>query len=62
MTRDSVVIKADDHRNVNIDQFDRRIWLSISVNGGSAYCTIPKDEATRMISVLQEFVAELETV
>lgn len=62
MTRDSVVIKADDHRNVNIDQFDGKIWLSISVNGGSAYCTIHKDEATRMISVLQEFVAELETV
>ena len=57
MTRDSVVIKADNHRNVNIDQFDGKIWLSISVNGGSAYCTIPKDEATRMISVLQEFVA-----
>ena len=62
MTRDSVVIKADDHRNLNIDQFYGKIWLSISVNGGSAYCTIPKDEATRMISVLQEFVAELETV
>ena len=62
MTRDSVVIKADDHRNLNIDQFDGKIWLSISVNGGSAYCTVPKDEAIRMISVLQEFVNELEEV
>jgi|FreactcultureFD7_1027221.scaffolds.fasta_scaffold00583_8 hypothetical protein len=62
MNRDSVVIRADLQRSVNIDQFDGKIWLSISVNGGSAYCTVPKDEAIRMISVLQEFVNELEEV
>jgi hypothetical protein len=60
MSRDSVSIKADDHRTVYVDQFDGKVWLSIAINGGSAYCTIQKDEAIRMVAVLQGFIGELE--
>jgi hypothetical protein len=55
---DSIVIKAEENRNVYIDQFDNAIWLSIQMRGGSAYCVIPREEAQKMVDTLIHFLAQ----
>ena len=55
---DSIMIKANNQKNVFVDLNEDGIWLSIAVNGGSAYCTIPKDQAQKMVDTLIHFLAQ----
>lgn len=38
---------------VFIDQFDDDIWLSLQVRGGSARCTLTKEQARQMMDAIQ---------
>lgn len=38
---------------VFIDQFDDDVWLSVQVNGGSARCTLTKEQARQMMDAIQ---------
>ena len=58
---DSIIIKAEEDRNVYINQFDNSIWLSIQVRGGSSYCVIPREEAQKMVDTLIHLLAQEET-
>ena len=55
---DSIIIKAEEDRNVYINQFDNSIWLSIQVRGGSSYCVIPREEAQKMVDTLIHLLAQ----
>ena len=55
---DSIRIKAEENRNVYIDQFDNSIWLSIQTRGGSSYCVIPREEAQKMVDTLIHLLAQ----
>ena len=55
---ESIVIKANSQRNVFVDLHEDGIWLSITVNGGGAYCTIPRDQAQKMVDTLIHFLAQ----
>lgn len=55
---ESIVIKANSQRNLFVDLHEDGIWLSIMVIGGSAYCTIPRDQAQKMVDTLIHFLAQ----
>ena len=38
---------------VFIDQFDDDVWLSLQVRGGSARCTLTKEQAREMVAAIQ---------
>jgi len=59
---ESIIIKAKDNRSVFVDQIDNDIWLSIQTNSGSSHCVIPRDEAKKMITALQELLGQMEKV
>ena len=55
---DSIIIKAEEDRNVYIDQFDNSIWLAIQMRGGSSCCVIPRKEVQKMVDTLIHFLAQ----
>jgi hypothetical protein len=57
---ESIRISAEEGRGVYIDSFEQDVWLSIQTRGGSAHCVIPRDEAKKMITALQELLGQME--
>lgn len=57
---ESIIIRAQDNRSVFVDQNDKDIWLSIQTNSGGANCVIPREEANKMVKILQDLIGKME--
>jgi hypothetical protein len=56
---EDIMIKADNGCRVSFDEWDESaIWMYLAFQGGSASCTIPKDQAKLMLKVLQELLKD----
>jgi hypothetical protein len=56
---EDIMIKADNGCRVSFDEWDdSAIWMYLAFQGGSASCTIPRDQAKIMLDVLQKLLAE----
>ena len=56
---EDIMIKADNGCRVSFDEWDEgAIWMYLAFQGGSASCTIPRDQAKIMLDVLQKLLAE----
>ena len=63
MSKFDYMIKVDGDRDrIFIDQFDKdRLWLSIHVNGGSAYVTMTKVQGIEIVKCLQNVINAIES-
>jgi hypothetical protein len=50
-------IKARDYDRVFVDAHDKGVWLSVSVQGGSVYTVLTKEQAKELIAALQQVIA-----
>ena len=56
---EDILIKANHGCRVSCDKWDEgAVWMYLAFQGGSASCTIPRDQAKIMLEVLQELLAE----
>lgn len=56
---EDILIKADNGCRVSFDKWDDgAVWLYLAFKGGSASCTIPRDQAKLMLKVLQEILED----
>ena len=56
---EDIMIKADNGCRVSFDEWDdSAIWMYLAFQGGSASCTIPRDQAKIMLDVLQKLLTE----
>jgi len=52
---------TDDDRRVFVDKYDDGVvWLSVSVSGGGANCTLTFDQAKAMIKAINTVMGEVK--
>ena len=50
-------IKSRNGDRVFVDEHDDGVWLSLSVQGGSAYTVLTKEQAKELFAALEQVIA-----
>lgn len=51
------ILLHDGERRMFVDQYeDSGVWLSLSVKGGSAYCSMTIEQAEKVVDALQRVI------